>query len=51
MKLDKKMLLTVASGVCGIGSVIVGLMSKKDETEEAAKKAAEIVMNNLNNQN
>lgn len=44
MKADKKTLLTLASAVCGIGSVIVGLVSKQDETNEAAEKAAELVM-------
>ena len=49
MNVDKKTLLTLASGICGIGSVIIGLVSKEDETNEAAEKAAKIVMNNLSN--
>lgn len=44
---DKKTMLTLASAVFGIGSVLVGLVSKKDETNEAAEKAAKIVMDNL----
>lgn len=51
VKVDKKSLLTVASAVCGIGSVVVGLMSKKDETNEAAEKAAKIVMDKMSEQN
>lgn len=47
MKVDKKTLLTVASAVFGIGSVVVGLLGKEDEKNEAAEKAAEIVMNKL----
>lgn len=44
---DKKMLLTLASAGCGIGSVIVGLLNKSNETDEAAEKAAKIVMDKM----
>ena len=44
---DKKMLLTLASAVCGVGSVLVGIASKKNETNEAAEKAAKIVMDKM----
>lgn len=47
MKVDKKMLLQVFGVACGIGSVLVGAISKKDEQNEAAEKAAEIVMEKL----
>lgn len=47
MKIGRKELLTLASGIFGVGSVIVGLLSKKDETDEAAEKAADIVMYRL----
>ena len=44
---DKKTLLSAASIVFGIGSLIVGQISKKDETNEAAEKAAKIVMDKM----
>ena len=47
IKFDKKMLLTLASAGCGIGSVIVGLLNKSNETDEAAEKAAKIVMDKM----
>lgn len=46
-KLDKKAVLTGVSVVCGLGSLIVGAISKNEETNEAAEKAAKIVMDNL----
>lgn len=51
VNVDKKLLLTLASGICGVGSVLVGLASKKNETNEAAEKAAKIVMDKMSNQN
>ena len=48
MKVDKKLALQVVGVICGIGSVVVGAISKKDEQNAAAEKAAEIVMEKLN---
>lgn len=50
MKIDKKTALSMVSAFFGIGSVIVGLMSKQNETDEAAEKAAQIVMNKMSKQ-
>lgn len=47
INVDKKALLTVASGVFGIGSVVVGLLSKNNEKDEIAEKAAEIAMKKM----
>lgn len=47
MKIDKAKLLMIASGIFGIGTLLVDSMSKKAETEEAAEKAADIVMERL----
>lgn len=44
MKVDKRTWLTLISAACGIGSVITGMLQKDSEIDEAAKKAAEIVM-------
>jgi hypothetical protein len=46
-KIDKKMVLTGLSALCGAGAFIVNLLSKKDEMDQTAAKAAEIVMENL----
>lgn len=51
INVDKKAVLTLASGVFAIGSAVVGLISKKQETNEAAEKAAKIVMDNLSKEN
>lgn len=47
MSVDKKAILTGLSALFGAGAFIVNVLSKKDETDEAAKKAAELVMNEL----
>lgn len=51
INVDKKAVLTLVSGVFAIGSAVVGLISKKQETNEAAEKAAKIVMDNLSKEN
>lgn len=48
INVGKKVVLQGLSLAFGVGSLVVGLASKKDETEEAAKKAAEIVMKEMN---
>lgn len=47
IKVDKKTVLTGLSAIFGAGAFIVNILSKNDETNEAAQKAAEIVMENL----
>ena len=42
MKIDKRTALTAISAICGAGGFIANLMSK-DENEEIAKRAAEIL--------
>lgn len=44
LKMDKKTALTVLSGVFTVGSFVVSIMTKNDEANEIAKKAAKIVM-------
>lgn len=43
MKINKKAVLTVLSAVFGAGGFIVNVLATKDETEEIAQRAAEIV--------
>lgn len=43
MKINKKALLTVASAVCGAGSFIVSILLSKDQNEEVAQRAADIL--------
>lgn len=43
IKVSKKAVLTVLSAVFGMGSFIVNVLSSKDETEEIAQRAAEIL--------
>ena len=43
MKIDKKMLLTVVSAVCGAGSFVVSMLLSKDQNEEVAQRAADIL--------
>ena len=43
IKVDKKTILTVASAVLGAGSFLVNVLMSKDETEEIAQRAVEIV--------
>ena len=45
IKVDKSMVLTVVGGLFTIGSVVVGALSKEDEINKAAEKAAEIMKN------
>lgn len=44
MKVDKKMVLTALSGAFAVGSFVVNILTKNDEANEIAKKAAKIVM-------
>ena len=43
IKVDKKAILTVLSAVFGVGGFVVKILSSKDETEEIAQRAAEIL--------
>lgn len=43
MKISRKAILTVASAIFGAGGFIVNVLSMKDETEEIAQRAAEII--------
>ena len=43
IKADKKTVLTVLSAVFGVGGFVVNVLSSKDETEEIAQRAAEII--------
>lgn len=43
MKINKKTLLTVASAVCGAGSFVVSVLLSKDQNEEVAQRAADIL--------
>lgn len=43
IKVDKKTVLTALSAVFGVGGFVVNLLSSKDETEEIAQRAAEII--------
>lgn len=47
IKLDKKVVLTGLSAIFGAGAFIVDVLNKKSETNEAAEKAAKIVMESL----
>lgn len=47
INVDKKTMLSLIGGVFTVGSAVFGLISKKQETNEAAEKAAKIVMDNL----
>ena len=40
---NKKAVLTVLSAVFGVGSFVVNILTSKDETEEIAQRAAEIL--------
>lgn len=51
IKVDKKTVLTGLSALCGAGAFIVNVLSKKGETNEAAEKAAKIVMDTLSKEN
>lgn len=43
INVDKKAVLTVLSAVFGAGGFIVNILASKDETEEIAQRAAEII--------
>lgn len=43
IKINKRAVLTVLSAVCGAGGFIVNVLASKDEEEEIAKRAAEII--------
>lgn len=43
IKVNKKAILTVLSAVFGVGGFVVNILSSKDETEEIAQRAAEII--------
>lgn len=47
VNVDKKMVLTGLSALFGVGVLIVDTLSKNNETNEAAQKAAEMVMEEL----
>ncbi len=44
---NKKLLLTAASAIFGAGAFVVDVLSKKNETSEAAEEAAKIVMEKM----
>lgn len=43
VNVNKKVILTTLSAVFGVGSFVVSILSNKDETEEIAQRAAEIL--------
>ena len=43
MKNKKRALLTVISAVCGAGSFVVSVLLSKDQNEEVAQRAADIL--------
>ena len=43
IKVNKRAVLTVLSAVFGAGGFIVSILASKDETEEIAQRAAEII--------
>lgn len=51
MKSNKKSLLMIASLICGLASLIINEASKSNEVDEAAEKAAEIVMKKMQTNN
>jgi hypothetical protein len=50
-KVDKSMVLTVVGGLFTIGSVVVGALSKEDDLNKTAEKAAEILKNQQSEKN
>ena len=44
MKINKNLVLTGASALLGVGSFVVNILTKKDETSKIAEEAAKIVM-------
>lgn len=43
MKIDRRVLLTAASAVCGAGSFVVSVLLSRDQNEEVAQRAADIL--------
>ena len=43
VNVNKKAILTTLSAVFGVGSFVVSILSNKDEKEEIAQRAAEIL--------
>lgn len=43
-KINKSVILTGASALFGVGSLVVNILSKKDEQTKIAEEAAKIVM-------
>ena len=43
IKVSKQAVLTVLSAAFGMGSFVVNVLSSKDETEQIAQRAAEIL--------
>ena len=48
MKIHKATVLTGASALLGVGSFVVNVLTKKDETKKVAEEAAKIVMEQTN---
>lgn len=51
IKMDKGTVLTVLSGLFTLGTVVVGAMSKEDDLNKTAEKAAEILKNQTSDKN
>lgn len=49
MKINKTLMLTGASALLGVGSFVVNVLTKKDETKVIAEEAAKIVMEKQSN--
>lgn len=43
LKLNKKAILTALSAIFGVGGFVVNVLASKDEEEEIAQRAAEII--------
>lgn len=43
IKVDKRVVLTALSAIFGAGGFIIDILSHKDDTEEIAQRAAEII--------
>lgn len=43
IKVDKRVVLTALSAIFGAGGFIIDILSYKDDTEEIAQRAAEII--------
>lgn len=51
IKFDKSTVLTVVGGLLTIGSVVVSAISKEDDLNKTAEKAAEILKNQTSEKN